>query len=716
MHSPRRRCRPHYGAVGRGAPAIEASVDAYASYDFLAASAQVVAANLVPVDGVVALPALPDASFVTIVVEDLAGTTARGVALAETPLQPRDLRLKVALDPARHATQKKAIEPLRAGGSLVIEDLATAKVHLVDSVDKAHQYLLALSDNATLREYSFVARWHQLDDAERRDKYSKYACHELHLFLFVKDRPFFDRVVRAYLANKRVKTFVDHYLLDADLTPYLEPAVLARLNAVERALLARKLPAAAELARILGDQVAVQPPDPQRDARLIDTLIGASALEGGDDELGEAQKDAFSAAETTATRGMAYAAAPAAASRSMPPPAPGAAPMRARGGAPLAKKVSMRVEAEPFEELGGLDDARVAREQQAPMFRAADKTQEWAENNWWRRTPGESGPDMIAPSRLWRDLADGITLSGSLGLAADSFAAAMCGLAIVDLPFEAPVHAYVPDGARLTITAAGNALVGVSQLVDGELVTGGPPLVVGTSYVRADDRYHYVDGEQVDKYATGPLATGVVYTCQVVLANPTSSRQRVSALVQIPRGSMPVMGAPKTTTIDVRLDAYGTHGHEYAFYFPSPGTWGHFPVHVSRNGAIVAAAPATPLEVVTGGAPPDPKSWPQMSQRASLADVVAALRTVNLETIDLAKIAWRMKDRAAYDAVLGVLEARRAYSATLWGYALLHRDRARLRVWLRGLGSRLLACSARCSTASSTPRSSARTSTSSCRR
>ena len=35
-----------------------------------------------------------------------------------------------------------------------------------------------------------------LPDAERRTLYSKYACHELHLFLFHKDRAFFDAVIR----------------------------------------------------------------------------------------------------------------------------------------------------------------------------------------------------------------------------------------------------------------------------------------------------------------------------------------------------------------------------------------------------------------------------------------------------------------------------------------------------------------------------------------
>src|SRR5439155_26612906 len=137
----------------------------------------------------------------------------------------------------------------------------------------------------------------------------------------------------------------------------------------------------------------------------------------------------------------------------------------------------------------------------------------------------------------------------------------------------------------------GNAIAGSSQLVLGNLEPGGPPLVVGQSYVRSDDRYRWVDGEQVDKYVDGPLAAGVVYTCQVVLANPTSSRQRVSALLQIPRGSVALAGARQTHAVDVVLEPYGTDGHEYSFYFPSPGKYPHFPVHVTRGEIIVPAPP-----------------------------------------------------------------------------------------------------------------------------
>jgi hypothetical protein len=687
-----------YGGLA-GEPEGAGGGETFAGYDFLP-EPPVVLANLVPdAAGVVtvARDRLASATQVLVIVDDPAGMVTRKLPLPEPALAPRDLRLRLALDPARHVTQKKRITPLRPGDRLDIEDIATAKVHLVDSVERAHAYLLALRDDATLRELAFVTRWHQLLDEERREKYSKYACHELSLFLYFKDRAFFDAVVKPHLVHKRTKTFVDHWLLGADLAPYTEAAQLAKLNAFERALLAQRLDAEDPLPRILGDEVSILPPDPATDTRLIDALIGASTLDA-DDAIDEARSVAFEEADREVTGIMAEAALgappPGSAMRRTMIAAARPAPAPRQRAADKMKKEADYSSADMKLDAGDdlMQDLR-RRDEAKPHYRAVDKTQEWAENNWWHRTPAESGPDMIRPSRLWRDLAlhrSGAFLSPWLGLATGSFAEAMCALAVTDLPFVAGAHEIVPSGPRLAITAAGNALAGSSQLLDGELVTSGPPLVVGTSYVRTDDRYDYSTGEQVDKYIAGPFAAGVVYTCQVVLANPTSTRQRVAALVQVPRGSVPVAGARPTYTIDVALEPYGTHGHEYAFYFPTPGTWSHYPVHVSRGEAIVAAAPARPLEVTSGGAAPDPRSWSHVSQRGTLAEVVAYLATANVAATELARVAWRLRDRRAYDAIVGALEQRRAFDATLWGYALLHRDAPRIRAWLRSLGGRLL--------------------------
>ena len=205
------------------------------------------------------------------------------------------------------------------------------------------------------------------------------------------------------------------------------------------------------------------PPDPALDTRLIDSLLGASTLHG-DGEIAAARDEAMELSDTTGVMAAASTYAPPGGPMETPPPA-----SRARAMAPAKKMMKMVMGSD------SLDDDVGDRQTAAPMYRAADKTQEWAENNWWHRTPAESDADLIEPNRLWRDLArhrGGPLLSPWLGLATGSFAEAMCALAVTGLPFVAQPHAFVADGPRLTITAASAVLAGSSQLVDGELVDG----------------------------------------------------------------------------------------------------------------------------------------------------------------------------------------------------------------------------------------------------
>ena len=78
-------------------------------------------------------------------------------------------------------------------------------------------------------------------DDEKRELYSKNACHELSFFLMKKDPEFFKSIIQPYLKNKKDKTFVDHFLLEDDLTGYLKPWAYGQLNIVERILLIQRI-------------------------------------------------------------------------------------------------------------------------------------------------------------------------------------------------------------------------------------------------------------------------------------------------------------------------------------------------------------------------------------------------------------------------------------------------------------------------------------------
>ena len=98
-----------------------------------------------------------------------------------------------------------------------------------------------LNNDPKLAEFSFILNWPKLEAGGETRTYSKYASHELSFFLFKKDPEFFQSVVQPYLANKKDKTFMDHFLLEDDLSDYLEPWKYGQLNIVERILLAHRI-------------------------------------------------------------------------------------------------------------------------------------------------------------------------------------------------------------------------------------------------------------------------------------------------------------------------------------------------------------------------------------------------------------------------------------------------------------------------------------------
>ena len=141
-----------------------------------------------------------------------------------------------------------------------------------------------LSHDPKLAEFSFLLRWPKMKIEEKKELYSKHACHELSFFVFQKDKEFFTTVVKPYLANKKDKTFLDHWLLDDDLKSFTNPWNYQRLNIAERVLLARKIEGEkARASRHLSDLLKLLPPSLERELYLFDVAVAGSALDASPD-------------------------------------------------------------------------------------------------------------------------------------------------------------------------------------------------------------------------------------------------------------------------------------------------------------------------------------------------------------------------------------------------------------------------------------------------
>jgi hypothetical protein len=349
-----------------------------------------------------------------------------------------------------------------------------------------------------------------------------------------------------------------------------------------------------------------------------------------------------------------------------------------------------------------LDDDISAREQVQRHFRAADKTEEWAENNYYRRRLADQGPELIPINAFWREFSDHVAahgttsarpfLSGQFLRATSCFAEMLCALAVLDLPFEAQAPSTSLTDARLNVRA-NTPLIAISeQIVPVEPSSRHIGVLVSQNYFRADDRHHFEGNERHDKYVEGELLVHTIYVCQVVLTNPSSSAHKLELLLQIPRGALPVTNGFATRDIHLHLSPHGTQAIEYSFYFPSAGEFVHFPVHVAKHGELVAFAAPTTLEVLTTRRSVDTTSWSHISQHGTDQELLAYLEANNLERLDLSRIAWRMRERELFDAVLGLLVRRHVYHPLLWAYAIHHQDVAHIGVFLRQQDGYLRGC------------------------
>lgn len=657
------------GEIGQGA-GVSPSIGA--NLDFLPRGSQLVA-NLRPdANGRVSVPlaSLGDGHLINVVALDDDDTVVTQVIRRERELQPAPRQLLAALPVERPVAEQRKIEFVPGGREAVFSDVTTSQFERFDSLAAVFAMFQSLTGHADLNEFAFLLEWPTLEAEAKRSLYSKHACHELHFFLHQKDRAFFDAEVRPYLSNKADKTFLDRWLLELDLSTYLEPWAFGRLNAVEKILLARRLPAhRAAIERLARETLEVRPPDPESQGALFANVLGSRELERSKD---------------SGRPGRSAAEPPAAAS-----PAPDPSDRK------VAEVEEVLADEAPEEDAEGLaDGVRLRRQLDADnkrrseagrFYRDPRTTQRLVEHNYWHLPIESQVADLIEFDEFWRDFAaaggDAPFVSAHVAQAAGSFAEMILALSVLDLPFTAEEAALERVGDRLTIRSEGPQILVRKELLAATAAAESPVLLSQNVY-RMDERYRYEGNERLDNFVTDEFLVHVVYGCQVALTNPTSSPRQLELLVQVPAGAIPVSRSLETQSQTVRLAPFATQTFESAFYFPATGEFACYPAQVSREDSVLARASTRVFRVVETPTTVDTSSWQHVSQNGTAAEVLAFVDDANLQRLDIGKVLWRLRDRPFFDALVGRLRERHAFRHDVWAYGVLHGDTAAARQWL----------------------------------
>lgn len=739
-----------YGRAGEIAPAkeMEAMQDQkigvaagqgdFSSLDFLDQGTKVLD-NLRPdAEGRVLIPReqLADKQHLVVVIVDLFQTVERTINLPAQAANIRDLRLVEGFDPEKTLSLQQAATSLKQAEEFQVDDLLTAKFSLYDDLGDVFNLLRALTGGGALDEFQFLTRWSDLKPEEKRELYSKYACHELHFFLYRKDPAFFKEVVRPFLANKLEKQFVDRWLLDEPLEEYLQPWQFDRLNAFERVLLAKRLTEAkAGILRRLEEQRLVEPFEREQLNRLFEAaLVGNpdSQPEGylkKAEELKRNRAESLSLGRPSGGAGGGFggggrggldanapgappaAAAPEVAGKSMAMKPGSEAVTRGReadkdnagsrdapvqGGDALGEKMDRRQleEAEKFKGDFMAGENRPADEP-ARFFQRIRPTEEWVESNYYRLRPGTiANRDLLPLNDFWLAwlksgdesafLSPDFTqlLIGGGQPTERARSAAILALALLDLPFSAPKHEVEYKENAIRWTLGSPAIMFHQQIRPAKRAGEGTTILVSENFFQKNNRYRMEGGLQFDRFLTGKFPIQELYGAQVVITNPTSTPRVVRLVYQIPEGAIATSGSQETRTIPLQLNAFSSQNFEYYFYFPAAGTFKHFPAQVAAGDEILAVAAPFEFDVVEEPAQSDTTSWAYISQNGTADEVLAFLAKANLLEINLDEIAFRMQNPEFFKSVTGLLRQRRVYSPLLWSYALLHNQLPEAREYL----------------------------------
>ena len=537
---------------------------------------------------------------------------------------PRDLRVKKGFDALADSERTKEYS----------------------TVGELYDLLVSISGggNDEMRSFRFVCGWDEKGEDEKRSLYGEFACHELDFFLYEKDRAFFDSVVAPHLKNKRLKDFMDKWLLGEDVSEYAKPGRLQDLNAFEQCLLARRCKDVAPvIARGLADWCEANPVDPGEDDRRLSIA------------LAEMEKNDSVSVMSSAMRSVALAPPPESADFSWSNQAVSLPKGKLKMAGAIERQENgesarrRRIEAE-------------RRRNERRFWSPPDRTREWVESHWYRRRHKDDTLRLASPSRFWRDYAaaiaagnEGVFRSPAVIDAAGTLTDMIAAIAVTQIGFSAK------DGESVAFSRGG--------AVDG---------AAGTIRVER----HFFDGTETNedgspKEVADEFVRGVVYQIRTIVMNPTARKRRARVVSQLPEGAFPVAGGSYAEDKSIAIDPYGvaTMAPQF-FYFPAAGEGigRAAPAVAVERGERAGASGEAQCAVVAESSKRDTTSWRYVSQKAKKGEVLEYLKTKNLSNIDLAKIGWRFVDGDFAKKATAILAKRGVYCRELWLAGLTWKD------------------------------------------
>lgn len=566
-----------------------------------------------------------------------------------------------------------------------------------------------------LKEWEFLGRWNSMKPAEKLKTYDKFYSHELNMFVYFKDREFFDEVVMPFISNKKQKTFVDLFLLDmkAEARKYLKVSNADCLINQEKLLLFLMFWEEEETSSLVEALHGITSLPQNRvvdgDFKTIfENLLNSRKTEEGKDKGDAAPVEpgmAPAPPRLMLAQGYNQRARVDRAPRRMQ--IQNRAPRRMQNRAirrrneeqmlmQLERQASVGdfedeaydfdVEEEGMFEESFRDHRRTEqkfREAGAKVYQPMESTAEYVEKEYFYN----SDRVRFTDNNFYFHLAEHIIRNkGSTKNFVDknflyctsSVTEMLFVVTMMDLDFDFKETETQVEGQTMVAKAKQNCVFFSKEISEAKGKQMDIDFLVSQRFYDPNDRYTLLDdGTEVEK-PVKEFVKGRVYGCRVVVTNSTVSDQSISVITEVPQGSIALQPGDSLKVHYIRINSFLSHVIDLTFYFPSEGEFTVYPATVAKEESILATAKeGVRILVKPKKETIELESISDVLSTGKIENIVAFLRDKNLQNnavFQFSNIGWLMKNPEFYNQVVSIFREKGIFNQNIWKFSVYHGD------------------------------------------
>lgn len=232
------------------------------------------------------LPKGVNISTLRLLASDVMSNASVDIPLTNDQIRLNDVRLANSKNEGSIYGASRIAQTASEGQSVIVKDMTNSETLMVDDLETVFQILKILSgyNNKTAAiefdKWRFLANWENLAADEKVKYYDEFCGHELNIYLFFKDRAFFNSHVLKFLSSKSRFDNIDHIFLghDNEVNKMILFPECASLTPIEMTLLVlyfrEKNPAMSQhIITIAENMVATQKKDEEQFRKYFDTVL-----------------------------------------------------------------------------------------------------------------------------------------------------------------------------------------------------------------------------------------------------------------------------------------------------------------------------------------------------------------------------------------------------------------------------------------------------------